>query len=317
MTAPVTMQSVILGLQRFWAERGCLIWQPYYSQVGAGTMNPATFLRVLGPEPWRVAYVEPSIRPDDARYGENPNRLQQHYQFQVILKPDPGDPQEIYLDSLLAIGVDPARHDVRFVEDKWEAPALGAWGLGWEVWLDGQEITQFTYFQQAGGEMLDPVSVEITYGLERILIGILSLDHFKDIPWNEHLHYGDVLLQAEAEQSRYYLEHADVGRVNELFRLHEEEARSALQQALVLPAYDNLLRCSHLFNVLDARGAVGVTERAALFGRMRELARAVSQAYIEERRRLEFPWLARSEPGDSRPEVLPDGAPVPSRPEDF
>ncbi|MBM2842571.1 MAG: glyQS [Anaerolineales bacterium] len=312
-----TMQSVILALQHFWAERGCLIWQPYYTQVGAGTMNPATFLRVLGPEPWRVAYVEPSIRPDDARYGENPNRLQQHYQFQVILKPDPGNPQEIYLQSLLAIGVDPARHDIRFVEDKWEAPALGAWGLGWEVWLDGQEITQFTYFQQAGGELLDPVSVEITYGLERILIGILSLDHFKDIPWNDRLCYGDLLLQAEAEQSRYYLEQADINHMNSLFAIHEDEARAALEHGLVLPAYDNLLRCSHLFNVLDARGAVGVTERAALFGRMRELSRTISEKYIDQRRQLEFPWIEAAAPAAASSGAFDEPGRAPAGPEDF
>jgi len=311
------MQSVILALQHFWAERGCLIWQPYYTQVGAGTMNPATFLRVLGPEPWRVAYVEPSIRPDDARYGENPNRLQQHYQFQVILKPDPGNPQEIYLQSLLAIGVDPARHDIRFVEDKWESPALGAWGLGWEVWLDGQEITQFTYFQQAGGELLDPVSVEITYGLERILIGILSLDHFKDIPWSDRLRYGDLLLQAEGEQSRYYLEQADINHMSSLFAIHEDEARAALEHGLVLPAYDNLLRCSHLFNVLDARGAVGVTERAALFGRMRELSRTISEKYIDQRRQLEFPWMEAAAPAAASSGAFDEPGRAPAGPEDF
>ncbi len=312
------MQSVIMALQQFWAERGCLIWQPYYTQVGAGTMNPATFLRVLGPEPWRVAYVEPSVRPDDARYGENPNRMQQHFQFQVILKPDPGDAQDLYLQSLMSIGIDPMKHDLRFVEDKWEAPALGAWGLGWEVWLDGQEITQFTYFQQAGGETLDPVSVEITYGLERILIGVLGLDHFKDIPWNDRLRYGDVLLQAEAEQSAYYLRDADIGRMSAVFALHDEEAQSALKQGLVLPAYDNLLRCSHVFNVLDARGAVGVTERAALFGRMRDLSRAISQKYIEQRRALGFPWMGAT-PSTSVPsgEDWQEDGPSPTRAEDF
>jgi tetrameric-type glycyl-tRNA synthetase alpha subunit len=301
------------------AERGCVLWQPYYTQVGAGTMNPATFLRVLGPEPWRVAYVEPSIRPDDSRYGENPNRLQQHYQFQVILKPDPGNPQELYLQSLQALGVDPAQHDIRFVEDKWEAPALGAWGLGWEVWLDGQEITQFTYFQQAGGEMLDPVSVEITYGLERILIGLLSLDHFKDIPWNEGLRYGDVLLQSEAEQSRYYLEQADVDRTSALFALHEEEARAALDRGLVMPAYDHLLRCSHLFNVLDARGAVGVTERAGLFARMRELSRAIAGKYLDQRRQLGFHWmdLATAIVASPLAAEATEQARPPSGPEDF
>jgi glycyl-tRNA synthetase len=311
------MQDVILALQHFWAERGCLIWQPYYTQVGAGTLNPATFLRVLGPEPWRVAYVEPSIRPDDARYGENPNRLQQHYQFQVILKPDPGNPQELYLQSLRSIGIDPARHDIRFVEDKWEAPALGAWGLGWEVWLDGQEITQFTYFQQAGGQLLDPVSVEITYGLERILIGMLSLDHFKDIPWNDRLTYGDVLLQSEAEQSRYYLEHADIERMSALFALHEQEAAEALGRGLVLPAYDNVLRCSHIFNVMDSRGAVGVTERAALFGRMRDLSRRISERYVEQRLELEFPWMDVAGPEPTESGAGDDRGRAPAAAEDF
>jgi glycyl-tRNA synthetase len=310
------MQSVILALQQFWAERGCLIWQPYYTQVGAGTMNPATFLRVLGPEPWRVAYVEPSIRPDDARYGENPNRMQQHYQFQVVLKPDPGNAQDLYLHSLLSIGIDPRRHDIRFVEDKWEAPALGAWGLGWEVWLDGQEITQFTYFQQAGGRTLDPVSVEITYGLERILIGLLSLDHFKDIPWNETLTYGDVQLKAEQEYGRYYLDTAVVGRLREILALNQAEARSALDHGLVLPAYDHLLRCSHTFNVMDSRGAVGVTERAELFGGMRQLARAVSDAYLEQRESMGYPWMDRV--GSAvEPPAVDEGGPPPSAADDF
>ena len=310
-----SMQSVILALQQFWAERGCLIWQPYYTQVGAGTMNPATFLRVLGPEPWRVAYVEPSVRPDDARYGENPNRMQQHYQFQVILKPDPGNAQDLYLQSLVSIGIDPMQHDIRFVEDKWEAPALGAWGLGWEVWLDGQEITQFTYFQQAAGRTLDPVSVEVTYGLERILIGLLSLDHFKDIPWNERLSYGDVQLKAEEEYARYYLEFADVARLREIFSLNEAEARSSLDHGLVLPAYDHLLRCSHTFNVMDARGAVGVTERAGLFGRMRDLARAIGDAYLGQREGMGFPWMDRAEPIEPSPAV--DEGAVPATAQDF
>jgi len=242
--------------------------------------------------------------------------LQQHYQFQVILKPDPGNPQEIYLESLLAIGVDPARHDIRFVEDKWESPVLGAWGLGWEVWLDGQEITQFTYFQQAGGQMLDPVSVEITYGLERILIGMLSLDHFKDIPWNESLSYGDVRLEAEVEHSRYYLELADIGRLKDMYTLSEAEARAALEHDLILPAYDNLLHCSHLFNVLDARGAVGVAERAALFGRMRELSREISEKYVDQRRRLEFPWMDRGGAAAAAPPRTEEAAP-PAQAESF
>ena len=291
MSEPLNFQSIIMKLQHFWAEQGCLIWQPYYTQVGAGTMNPATFLRVLGPEPWRVGYVEPSIRPDDGRYGENPNRMQMHYQFQVILKPDPGNPQEVYLKSLEALGIDPRRHDIRFVEDNWESPALGAWGLGWEVWLDGQEITQYTYFQQAGGLVLDPVSVELTYGLERIAIALQRVTSFRDIQWSPALTDGDVNLQAEQEHSKYYFEVADVERLRQMFDLFEVEAGACLAQGLVLPAYDYVLKCSHTFNVLDTRGAVGVTERQALFGRMRELSRRVSEAYLEQRQRLEFPWL--------------------------
>ena len=294
MTEPLNFQSIILSLQEFWARQGCLIWQPYYTQVGAGTMNPATALRVLGPEPWNVAYVEPSIRPDDGRYGENPNRMQMHYQFQVILKPDPGNPQEIYLKSLEALGIDPRQHDIRFVEDNWESPALGAWGLGWEVWLDGQEITQFTYFQQAGGQVLDPVSVEITYGLERIAIALQRVNSFREIQWSTTLTDGDVNLQAEQEHSKYYFEVADVDRLRQMFDLFEAEAEACLAQKLVLPAHDYVLKCSHTFNVLDTRGAIGVTERAAFFGRMRDLSRRVAEAYIEQRKQLEFPWLVES-----------------------
>ncbi len=298
---PLDFQSIIMSLQRYWADRGCLIWQPYYLQVGAGTMNPATFLRVLGPEPWNVAYVEPSIRPDDGRYGENPNRMQQHYQFQVILKPDPGNPQEIYLESLIALGIDPGQHDIRFVEDNWEQPALGAWGLGWEVWLDGQEITQFTYFQQAGGINLNPVSVELTYGLDRIAIALQRVRGFQEILWQDvpsgaplaqpRLTAGDLNLQAEREHSRYYFEIADIQRLREMYDLFEAEGIAALKEGLILPAYDYLLKCSHTFNVLDTRGAIGVTERQAYFARMRELARQTAEAYLEQRRRLEFPWL--------------------------
>jgi glycyl-tRNA synthetase len=295
MSKPLNFQSVMMTLQDFWARQGCLIWQPYYSQVGAGTMNPATFLRVLGPEPWNVGYVEPTIRPDDGRYGENPNRMQMHYQFQVILKPDPGNPQEIYLKSLEALGVDPRQHDIRFVEDNWESPALGAWGLGWEVWLDGQEITQFTYFQQAGGLILDPVSVEITYGLERIAIALQGVSSFRDIQWSPTLTDGDVNLQAEQEHSRYYFEIADVERLRQMYDLFEAEAKACLDQGLVLPAHDYILKCSHTFNVLDARGAVGVTERQALFGRMRDVSRRVAEAYLDQRQRLEFPWLAETD----------------------
>src|SRR3972149_180210 len=233
-----TFQSIILTLQQFWAERGCVLWQPYYTQVGAGTMNPATFLRVLGPEPWNVAYVEPSVRPDDGPYGENPNRFQLHYQFQVILKPDPGNSQELYLESLKALGIDPLQHDIRFVEDNWEQPAISAWGLGWEVWLDGQEITQFTYFQQVGGLTLDPVSVELTYGLERILI---ALNNAKDIwgePWAAGVPYGEVRKHEEFEHSKYYFEVADVARVRQMFDLYKAEAEACLAAGLVLPAHD-------------------------------------------------------------------------------
>ena len=291
MTQPLDFQTVIMTLQKFWADQGCLIWQPYYSQIGAGTMNPGTFLRVLGPEPWNVAYVEPSVRPDDGRYGENPNRFQQHYQFQVILKPDPGNPQEIYLKSLEAIGINPREHDIRFVEDNWQQPALGAWGLGWEVWLDGQEITQFTYFQQAGGLMLDPVSVEITYGLERITMPLQRVHHFREMRWNPAHTYGDINYQGEVEHSKYYFEVADVDRMRQLYALYEQEAQEALKQGLVLPAHDYILKCSHTFNVLDTRGAVGVTERQALFGRMRDMAHSLAEAYVAQRQAQEFPWL--------------------------
>src|SRR5512138_1721440 len=288
---PLNFQQVILTLQQFWAERGALLWQPYYSQVGAGTMNPATFLRVLGPEPWNVAYVEPSVRPDDGRYGENPNRFQQHYQFQVILKPDPGDPQQLYLDSLKAIGIDPRRHDIRFVEDNWEQPAISAWGLGWEVWLDGQEITQFTYFQQVGGVTLDPVAVELTYGLERILIGLHNVKAAWDLPWNDSITYGEVRRQEEFEHSKYYFEVGNVQAMREVFERFEREAEACLAQGLVLPAHDYVLKCSHTFSILDARGAVGVTERQALFRRMRDLARRVAETYLEQRKELEYPLL--------------------------
>jgi glycyl-tRNA synthetase len=291
MQEPLDFQSVIMTLQKYWASQGCLIWQPYYSQIGAGTMNPGTFLRVLGPEPWNVAYVEPSVRPDDGRYGENPNRFQQHYQFQVILKPDPGNPQGLYLKSLEALGIDPREHDIRFVEDNWQQPALGAWGLGWEVWLDGQEITQFTYFQQAGGLTLDPVSVEITYGLERITMPLQRVSHFRKMRWNPSHTYGDINYQGEVEHSKYYFEIADVERMRQLYKIYEAEAEEALKNGLVLPAHDYILKCSHTFNILDTRGAVGVTERQALFGRMRELARRTSEAYVEQRKAMEYPWI--------------------------
>ena len=291
MDKPLTFQQVILRLQQFWAERGCLIWQPYSEKVGAGTANPATILRVLGPEPWNVAYVEPSYRPDDGRYGENPNRMQMHIQFQVILKPDPGNPQELYLQSLEALGIRREEHDIRFVEDNWESPALGAWGLGWEVWLDGLEITQFTYFQQAGGLTLDPPAVEITYGLERITMFLQQVRSVWEIDWDGVHTYGDVLLDPEVEHCRYDFEVADVEALRRMYDLFETEARRCLEAGLVIPAHDYVLRCSHTFNLLDARGAVGVTERATFFRRMRDLARQVAQAYVEQRERKGFPWL--------------------------
>ncbi|MFB0546056.1 MAG: glycine--tRNA ligase subunit alpha, partial [Anaerolineae bacterium] len=299
----LTFQEVIMTLEKFWAAQGCLIWQPYNIQVGAGTMNPATTLRVLGPEPWNVGYVEPSVRPDDSRYGQNPNRMQQHYQYQVILKPDPGNPQEIYLESLEALGIDRRQHDIRFVEDNWESPALGAWGLGWEVWLDGQEITQFTYFQQAGSLTLDPVAVEITYGLERILMPLQGVWSFTEIEWSEGITYGDILLQAEVEHSRYNLDHADVGLLAELFTLYEQESHHCLAQGLIIPAYDYVLKCSHTFNILDARGAIGVTERARYFARMRDMARQVATAYVKQREELGYPFLRRAQTAPAPPKV--------------
>lgn len=301
MEKQLSMQSVIMQLQAYWADKGCVIWQPYYTQVGAGTMNPATSLRVLGPEPWNVAYVEPSVRPDDGRYGENPNRLQQHYQFQVILKPDPGNPQELYLQSLVALGINPEEHDLRFVEDNWASPALGAWGLGWEVWLDGQEITQFTYFQQSGGQVLEPVSVELTYGLERILMALQKVNSFQKIRWNDSFSYGDLNLQGEQEHSAYYFEIADVDRLWIMFDAFESEAIASLDAGLVLPAQDYILKCSHTFNILDTRGAVGVTERAGMFARMRDLSRRVAEAYLLKREEQGFPWLEGQANADEQP----------------
>ena len=320
MNQPLDFQTIIMTLQRYWAEQGCLIWQPYYTQVGAGTYNPATYLRVLGPEPWHVGYVEPSVRPDDGRYGENPNRLVQHTQFQVILKPDPGNPQEIYLRSLEALGIDLRQHDIRFVEDNWESPALGAWGLGWEVWLDGQEITQFTYFQMAGGIQLEPVSVEITYGLERIAMTLQRVRNFRDLRWSPERTYGDVQLQGEQEHSKYYFEIANVERTRQLYELYKAEAETALENHLVLPAHDYVLKMSHTFNILDTRGAIGVTERAAFFARMRDLSRRVAEAYVEERTRLEFPWLAQADGAAAVAPAAPLLAAVPTvgiEPRDF
>jgi glycyl-tRNA synthetase len=293
MTKPLSFQQIILTLQQFWTSRGCTLWQPYNHQVGAGTMNPATALRVLGPEPWNVAYVEPSVRTDDGRYGDNPNRLQQHTQFQVILKPDPGNPQEIYLDSLYALGIKREEHDIRFVEDNWESPALGAWGLGWEVWLDGLEITQFTYFQQAGGQVLDPVSVELTYGLERIAMFLQAVHSVYDIDFGGVHTYGEIYLRNEIEQCIYNYELANVDGLRRAYDFYESEAKAALshEPPLVMPAHDYVLKCSHTFNLLDSRGAIGVTERANYFRRMRDLSRQVATTYVAQRQAMEYPWL--------------------------
>ena len=290
-----SMQEVIRRLHEYWAARGCTIWQPHSEKVGAGTMNPATVLRVLGPEPWSVAYVEPSFRADDGRYAENPNRMQMHTQYQVILKPDPGNPQELYLGSLQAIGLERTRHDIRFVEDNWESPALGAWGLGWEVWLDGQEIAQFTYFQQAGSLPLDPVSVEITYGLERIVMYLQHKSEVWSIDYDGHHTYGEIYKQQEIEHCIYNFELADVERQKMLYQIYKAEAEACIARGLVAPAHDNVLRQSQTFNILDARGAIGVTERAKFFADMRGQAKRISELYVENRQREEYPWLKDSQ----------------------
>ncbi|KAL8109456.1 hypothetical protein AgCh_025522 [Apium graveolens] len=291
-----TFQQAIQRLQEYWASVGCAIMQCSNTEVGAGTMNPLTFLRVLGPEPWNVAYVEPSIRPDDSRYGENPNRLQRHTQFQVILKPDPGNSQDLFIRSLSALGIDVNEHDIRFVEDNWESPVLGAWGLGWEIWMDGMEITQFTYFQQAGSLPLAPVSVEITYGLERILMLLQGVDHFKKIQYAHGITYGELFSENEKEMSAYYLEHASVEHIKKHFDFFEAESRSLLDLGLAIPAYDQLLKTSHAFNTLDSRGSVGVTERARYFGRMRSLARQCALLWSETRKSLGYPLGSAVEP---------------------
>ncbi|NPB07040.1 MAG: glycine--tRNA ligase subunit alpha [Aquificae bacterium] len=274
-------QDIIMSLQRYWADKGCVIWQPYDLEVGAGTMNPATFLKVLGKKPWRAAYVEPSRRPQDGRYGENPNRLQHYYQFQVILKPAPEDAQELFLDSLKVLGIRPEEHDVRFVEDDWESPTLGAWGLGWEVWLDGMEITQFTYFQQAGGVDLDEISVEITYGLERIAMYVQGKESVFDVEWKEGVTYGELFKRAEWEWSKYNFELADPEVLFNLYETYEREAKRLVKEELIYPAYDYLLKCSHTFNVLDARGAISVQERARYIRRMNSLARQIAKLYLK------------------------------------
>jgi len=287
----MNFQELIMALEKFWANYGCVIQQPYDLEVGAGTFNPATLLRVLGPEPWSVAYVEPSRRPTDGRYGENPNRLGHYYQYQVIIKPSPIDIQEIYIGSLKDLGVDPLDHDIRFVEDDWESPTLGASGLGWEVWLDGMEITQFTYFQQAGSIRLDPISVEITYGLERIAMYLQERENVFDLMWNDRLTYGDVHKKGEWELSVYNFELADVDMLVKMFDMQERESIKLSEQGLVLPAYDYCLKCSHTFNILDARGAISVTERTHYIDRIRNLARFAAKNYLVQREEMGYPLM--------------------------
>jgi len=274
-------QEVIATLNKFWAEKGCVILQPYDMEVGAGTFHPATFLRALGPKPFSAAYVEPCRRPTDGRYGENPNRLQHYYQYQVIIKPSPDDIQDIYLDSLKALGIDPKEHDIRFVEDDWESPTLGAWGLGWEVWLDGMEITQFTYFQQIGGFDCNPVTVEITYGLERITMYLQEVENVFDIKWNENITYRDIHFRGEVEYSIYNFEEADVSLLKDLFNKFEKEANRLLDRRLVLPGYDYVIKCSHIFNLLDARGVLSPIERANYIGRVRGIAKKTAEKWLE------------------------------------
>ena len=294
----LTFQQIIFKLQNFWAAQGCVVLQPFDMEVGAGTSHPATCLRALGPEPWFAAYVQPSRRPKDGRYGDNPNRLQHYYQFQVALKPAPENIQELYLDSLKELGISPLEHDIRFVEDDWENPTLGAWGLGWEVWLNGMEVTQFTYFQQVGGIDCKPATGEITYGLERLAMYLQGVDNVYNLTWTEgadgtKLTYGDVYKQNEVEQSTYNFEHSDADFLSTAFNAHEKQAQHLMQEQLALPAYEQVLKAAHSFNLLDARGAISVTERAAYIGRIRNLARAVAQSYYESRERLGFPMAPR------------------------
>ena len=297
-----TFQGLILALQDYWARQGCVLLQPYDMEMGAGTFHWATFLRAVGPEPWRTAYVQPSRRPTDGRYGENPNRLQHYYQFQVLLKPSPPDFQDLYLGSLRAVGIDPLVHDIRFVEDNWESPTLGAWGLGWEVWLNGMEVTQFTYFQQVGGLDCRPVSGEITYGLERIAMYLQGVESVYDLVWTHGpqgpVTYGDVYHQNEVEQSTYNFEHADVDRLFQWFETCEAQSRHLIEQGLPLPAYEQMLKASHTFNLLDARRAISVTERQRYILRVRELARAVARTYYEAREALGFPMLQTAACGE-------------------
>ncbi|MCF8056617.1 MAG: glycine--tRNA ligase subunit alpha [Desulfocapsa sp.] len=288
-------QDIIFELNQYWADQGCVIQQPYDMEVGAGTFHPATLLRSLGPEPWKAAYVQPSRRPTDGRYGNNPNRLQHYYQYQVVLKPSPLEVQELYLGSLKRFGLDLLEHDIRFVEDDWESPTLGAWGLGWEVWLDGMEITQFTYFQQAGSIDLSPITVEITYGLERIAMYLQGVDSVYDIAWNDSVSYGDIFHQAEVEFSTFNFEEANVAELITFFNSYEEEALKLVEKGLILPAYDYCLKCSHTFNLLDARKAISVAERTRYIGRIRNIARKVASQYVKQREEMGYPLLKKTE----------------------
>ncbi len=287
----MNFQDVILNLQKFWGDRGCVLVQPYDMEVGAGTFHPATLLKALGPEPWKTAYVQPSRRPTDGRYGENPNRLQHYYQFQVLIKPSPPDIQQQFIESFKILGVDPLEHDIRFVEDDWESPTLGAAGLGWEVWLDGMEVTQFTYFQKTGSIDLSPISVELTYGLERISMYLQGVDNVFDLKWNDEITYRDVFHQQEVEQSKYNFEIADINMLFDNFNKYETEAHKILKHDIVLPAYECCLKCSHIFNLLDARGAISVTERTGYIKRIRDIARVCSRIYVQQREELGYPLL--------------------------
>ena len=289
----MNIQEMILKLQMYWSKQNCILMQAYDVEKGAGTMSPMTLLRSLGPEPWNVAYVEPSRRPDDGRYGENPNRLYQHHQFQVIMKPAPNNIQQLYLDSLKELGIDPVKHDIRFVEDNWENPTLGAAGLGWEVWLDGMEITQFTYFQQIGGLEANPISVELTYGLERLASYIQDKESVFDLEWNKGVTVGDIFQQAEYEHSVYTFEKSNTDQLFKRFEMYEDEAKRAMDEELIFPAYDYVLKCSHTFNLLDARGVISVTERTGYITRIRTLAREIAKAYVKEREKLGFPLLQK------------------------
>lgn len=295
MNKKLSVQEIILTLQKYWADQGCMLMEAYDTEKGAGTMSPYTFLRAIGPEPWNAAYVEPSRRPADGRYGENPNRLYQHHQFQVVMKPSPENIQELYLGSLKALGIDPLEHDIRFVEDNWENPSMGCAGVGWEVWLDGMEVTQFTYFQQVGGLEVNPVTSEVTYGLERLSSYIQDVESVFDLEWGNGVSYGDIFREPEFEHSKYSFEESNQAMLEKMFNDFEAEANRLIEEGLVHPAYDYILKCSHTFNLLDARGTVSVTERAGFLSRIRNMARKVARAFVKEREKLGFPLLKNNE----------------------